>query len=232
VLPQLAKFKGAALNLLFPQRCLGCGREGELICSSCQLSLPKLVPPLCPKCGRPQSSGIVCPDCVSWKAHIDGIRSPFRFEGLARQAVHQLKYKNLRSLAQTLADLMSQYLAQNPMPADVIMPVPLHPRRLKERGYNQSALLAFFLAKSLGLPLDENCLARHKFLVPQARTQSVIERRRNVEEAFSCKNLAAGKQVLLVDDVCTSGATLDACAEVMKKSGVETVWALVFAREI
>jgi ComF family protein len=232
VLPQLAKFKGAALNLLFPQRCLGCGREGDLICSSCQLSLPKLVPPLCPKCGRPQSSGILCPDCVPWKAHIDGIRSPFRFEGLARQAVHQLKYKNLRSLAQTLADLLSQYLVLNPIPVDILMPVPLHPRRLKERGYNQSALLASHLGKSIGLPVDESCLARRKFLLPQARTQSVIERRRNVEEAFSCDKLSAGKQVLLVDDVSTSGATLDACAEVLKQAGAKSVWGLVFAREI
>jgi ComF family protein len=232
VLPQLAKFKGAALNLLFPQRCLGCGREGDLICSSCQLSLPKLVPPLCPRCGRPQTSGILCPGCASWSANIDGIRSPFRFEGLARQAVHQLKYKNLRSLAGTMAGLLSQYINANPLPIDTLIPVPLHPQRLRERGYNQSSLLTKHLGKCLELPVDETSLVRHRYLSPQAKTRSVIERRQNVLQAFSCKGSISDRQILLIDDVSTSGATLDACAAALKSGGARSVWGLVFAREI
>jgi ComF family protein len=232
VLPRLAKFKEAALNLLFPQKCLGCGREGGLICDSCQRSLSRLNPPICPKCGRPQLSGILCPTCVSWRANLEGIRSPFKFEGLIRESIHQLKYKNLRSLAQPLSVFLLDYLSAQPLPFDIIVPVPLHPRRLKERGYNQSLLLASAVAKSLGVRLEENSLIRHKYILPQAKTPSVAERRRNVSQAFSCRHPFEGKQVLLIDDVSTSGSTLDACAAALKSGGADSVWGLVLAREI
>ena len=87
VLPQVAKLGGMALDLLFPQRCIGCRKEGPLICPDCQGSLPRIMPPVCPLCGRPQSSGTLCPDCVSWQVSIDGIRSPFHFEEVMQQAV-------------------------------------------------------------------------------------------------------------------------------------------------
>jgi len=141
VLPQISKFKGAALDLLFPQRCLGCGEEGALICHTCQKSLARILPPLCPRCGKPQPSGIVCAQCVSWQSGIDGIRSPFRFHGVIRQAIHQYKYKNLRILAGPMASFLNDYLMQNHLPFQIIVPVPLHPERLKERGYNQSELI-------------------------------------------------------------------------------------------
>jgi len=82
---------------------------------------------LCPKCGRPQPSGILCPSCVSWQSAIEGIRSPFRFEGVMRQAVHELKYRNLRALAAPLGGMLAEYLNANPIPADVLVPVPMHP---------------------------------------------------------------------------------------------------------
>jgi len=114
VLPQLTRLKGIALNLLFPQWCVGCGKEGDFICSSCRRSLPRLMPPICPRCGRPQASGILCPACVGWQAEIDGIRSPFRFDGVIRQAIYQLKYRNLRALAVPLAKLLQDYLTTSP----------------------------------------------------------------------------------------------------------------------
>ncbi len=232
MLPQLAKFTAAALNIVYPQRCLGCGREGELICASCQSKLPRLSAPLCPKCGRPQASGIVCSDCVSRQTSINGVRAPFRFEALARESVHQLKYKNLRSLAGLMADLMADYLLGAALPVNTLAGVPLHPKRLKERGYNQSALLAAGLAVRLGLPVDCSSLVRCKYILPQARTTSAAERRRNLRGAFGCRPLTPGRQILLIDDVATSGATLDACAEAAKAAGAESVWGLVFAREI
>ncbi|MFC2048467.1 double zinc ribbon domain-containing protein [Chloroflexota bacterium] len=103
VLPQVARLGGIALNLLFPKWCVGCGKVGSFICHSCLISLPRVMPPLCPKCGSPQASDILCPSCVSWQAEIDGIRSPFRFDGVIRQAIYQLKYRNLRALAVPLA---------------------------------------------------------------------------------------------------------------------------------
>ncbi|MBI2980636.1 MAG: ComF family protein, partial [Chloroflexi bacterium] len=170
VLPQVAKLGGMALDLLFPQRCVGCGRDGAFICQSCHKSLPRLMPPLCPRCGRPQASGILCPSCVGWQAEIDGIRSPFRFDGVIRQAVHQLKYRNLRAIAAPLAQLVVDYLATSTVPAEVLVPVPLHRKRLRERGYNQSALLAKQIGKLTNMPVIEDCLVRERYTQPQART--------------------------------------------------------------
>jgi len=233
VLPQVAKLGGVALGLLFPQHCVGCGQEGDLICSSCLHSLPRIWPPLCPLCGSPQSSGIQCPGCVVWQARIDGIRSPFSFDGVMRQAIHQLKYRNIRSIAAPLARLLSDYLIDSPMPGEVLVPVPLHRKRIRERGYNQASLLARELGKLRSIPVVDDCLTRVRYVLPQARTATVEERRSNVAGAFACSNgRLQNKQVLLIDDVATSGATLDACAEALKASGVTSVWALVLARDI
>jgi len=191
------------------------------------------MPPLCPKCGRPQSSAMLCPNCLSWQAEIDGIRSPFRFDGAIRQAIHELKYRNLRALAVLLAQLLSDYLVSNPVPGEVLVPVPLHHKRLRERGYNQSSLLAQQLGKLANLPVVDDCLVRQRHAPPQARTSTVDERRSNVANAFFCRDRRLeGKQVLLIDDVSTSGSTLDACARALKEAGATTVWGLVLAREI
>ena len=232
MLPPLVKFKEAALDFLFPQWCLGCGKEGNYICTSCQCRLPLIAPPLCPACGRPQLNGLLCPACIKQRSIIDGIRSPFRFEGLIRHAVHQLKYRNLRAIARPLVRLLNEYLANNRLPGEVLVPVPLHPKRLRERGYNQSHLLAKELGRLTSLPLADDCLVRHRPSPPQAESANVEERRSNVTGAFSCLNdRLKGKQVLIIDDVATSGATLGACAAALKATGAGSVWGLTLARE-
>jgi len=164
---------------------------------------------------------------------LDGIRAPFRFDGLIRQAIHQLKYGNLRALAQPLAELLSDFLVANPVPGEVLVPVPLHPRRLRERGYNQSCLLAKVLGGLLKLPVMDDCLIRRQYVLPQTRTTSLAERRDNVTGAFTCRDQRLrDRQVLLLDDVSTSGATLGACAAVLKAAGATRVWGLVLAREV
>ncbi len=233
MLPQLTKLKGMALDLLFPQWCVGCGKEGDFLCYSCRRSLPRITPPLCPRCGKPQPSGILCPGCVGWQAELDGIRSPFRFDGVIRQAIHQLKYRNLRAIAQPLAKLLQDFLGTNPMLGEVLIPVPLHQKRLRERGYNQSRLLAQELGKLINLPVVDDCLTRQRHTPPQARTSTVDERRSNVANAFTCRNhRLQDKQVLLIDDVTTSGATLYACASTLKAAGATSVWGLVLAAEV
>jgi len=233
VLPQLVKVKGMALDLLFPRWCIGCGKEGDFICRACCRLLPRIAPPLCPKCGKSQPSGMLCPGCVSWQSRIDGIRSPFRFDGVIRQAIYQLKYKNLRALAVPMAKLLNDYLSTNPVPSEVLVPVPLHQKRLRERGYNQSSLLAQELGKLAKLPVVGNCLTRQRHALPQVRTSTMEERWHNVADAFTCvDHRLQGKQVLLIDDVATSGATLDACAKALKAVGTISVWGLVLAREI
>ncbi|MDO8473541.1 MAG: ComF family protein [Dehalococcoidia bacterium] len=163
---------------------------------------------------------------------MDGIRSPFSFEGTVRQAVHSLKYHNLRGLSHLLAQLIADYWVLNPLPADVLVPVPLHARRLRERGYNQSSLLARYLSQIIGVPEAEGMLVRCKDTPPQARTSSAEQRRLNVSGAFTVQGRAIrGKRVMLIDDVCTSGATLDACAAVLKRVGAVSVWGLTLAKE-
>jgi ComF family protein len=233
VLPQLTKLKGIALDLLFPRWCVGCGREGDFICSACLKSLVRITPPLCPRCGRPQLNAVVCPTCIGWPAAIDGIRAPFKFDGVVRQAIHELKYNNLRAIAPLLGQWLADYLKANPLPAEVLVPVPLHRQRLRERGYNQSQLLARELARLTDLPLVDDCLVRERPTPPQTRTANVEERRNNVADAFRCRDRRLeDRSVLLIDDVATSGATLDACARALKAAGASSGWGLVLAKEI
>lgn len=233
MLPQLTTFKRAALDLLFPQKCIGCGKEGDIICRGCIRSFPRIIPPICPRCGKPQASGIVCPNCINRKILIDGIRSPYIFKGTVRESIHEFKYKNIRCLAKPLALLLYEYLNQNPLSANLIVPVPLHAKRLRERGYNQSGLLAKELSNLIDIPYESDCLKRIKYILPQAKTKSVEERHRNLSDAFTCiQPKISNSSILLVDDVSTSGATLDACAKALKSSGANSVWGLVLAREL
>ena len=233
MLPRLAKLKGIAADLLFPEWCVGCGKEGGVLCSSCRQSLLRVMPPICPLCGKPQPNSRLCPSCIGWQAAIDGIRAPFQFDGVTRQAIHQLKYRNLRALVVPLTALLCDYLITIPMPGEVLVPVPLHPKRLRERGYNQSHLLAQELGKLIHLPVVEDCLIRQRHTPPQARTSSVDERRSNIVSAFiCCDRRLQDKQVLLIDDVTTSGATLNACATALKTAGASSVWGLALATEV
>ncbi|MBI2958090.1 MAG: ComF family protein [Chloroflexi bacterium] len=128
---------------------------------------------------------------------------------------------------------MAQYFLASPLPADILVPVPLHVHRMRERGYNQSTLLARDLGHTLNIPLDEENLLRRKDTPPQARTPSADQRQRNVSGAFAMRSRKLkGKRVLLIDDVCTSGATLDSCARVLKRAGSASVWGFTLAKEI
>jgi ComF family protein len=221
------------VDSFFPRRCVGCGKGGDFLCPRCLGRLPKLVPPLCPKCGRPQASAIICAICRKRQTELDGIRSPFRFDEAIRKAIHELKYRNLKAIAPCLAGLLADYLGANPLPGEALICVPLHPRRLRERGYNQSGLLVRELGKRVDLPVIEDCLIRVNQAQPQVRAVDVEERRRNVADAFVCRDeKVSGKQIILIDDVCTSGATLESCAVALKNRGATSVWGLTLAREI
>ena len=233
MLPPIVRLKRIALDLLFPRWCISCSREGDYICDSCRQLLPTISPPICPTCGKPQHEGILCQECTDAKSEIDGIRSPFVFDGVIRQVIHELKYRNLRALAVPLATFLHDYTIDNPVSGEVLVPVPLHRKRLRERGYNQSGLVARELSKLSGLPVVDDCLVREQYTPPQARSANVNERRDNVIKAFTCRDSRLqGKQVLLLDDVTTSGATLIACAGALKFAGATSVWALVIAMEL
>ncbi len=236
LLPPVKNLTRVVFDLFFPRWCIGCGREGDFICQACQQSLKLITPPICPRCGRPQDGEPAkdgCPGCTGWQDDIDSIRAPFLFEGIIRVAIHEFKYRNLRTLAPALAGLLHDYLATNPVTGDVLVPVPIHRKRLQERGYNQSALLARELGQLNGLPVVDNCLVRLVSTPPQARSTGITERLSNVAGAFTCRDQRLQhKRIILIDDVSTSGATLNTCATALKTAGATEVRGLVLALEL
>jgi len=138
----------SALDFVFPIHCAGCGREGDVICAQCVDGLERLTAPYCRVCADPGVNGL-CRWCGQSSPGFDSLRSPFSFEGPVRDAIHRLKYKGERASAGLLAGLMAECLGGNPVPADALVPIPLHPLRLRSRGYNQSALLAHEIGKLL-----------------------------------------------------------------------------------
>jgi len=152
-------------------------------------------------------------------------------EGAIKEAIHAFKYRNIRAAAPELGQLLAQYLEAHPMPGEVLAPVPLHPRWLRSRGYNQAALLARELGKLSGLPVNERLLSRTKNTPPQVQTSNREERRRNMAGSFKCNIDACGLSVILVDDVTTTGSTLSACAAALKEAGAVSAWGLALAKE-
>jgi ComF family protein len=206
---------------------------GYYLCVQCAARLPVLQGPLCPHCGQPQSSGILCPSCAAKPSAMSSIRSTFRFEGAVRQAIHELKYRNLRAIAPTLATYLVAHLSQGTDVHDVVVPVPLHPQRMRLRGYNQAELLAREIGTAQGLLVSACSLRRTRAGASQARTSDMRERQRNVVDAFTCTDASiSGKRILLIDDVCTTGATLEACAAALRAAGASDVSGLTVAREV
>lgn len=152
------------------------------------------------------------------------------FDGAIRRAIHAFKYRHVAALGEPLGNILAEFWQQVAWPVDLIVPVPLHSHRQRERGYNQAALLAQGLVRAAHLPLRANALQRVRATASQM-TLDAAQRRSNVNAAFrSDDNGLRGKRVLLVDDVCTTGATLNACAVALKSAGAVEVWGLTLAR--
>lgn len=229
----LRQLQNEVIDFFFPRECIECGKVGDFICIQCAKKFTRPIPPLCLRCGKPESSGTFCYECWGKCNGLDSIRSVFIFDGTLRKAVHSLKYHNLRSIAQCLGSYMADYYSANGMTGDVLVPVPLHDLRIRERGYNQSGLLASEISRNVGIPVNQTFLKRIRNCKPQARTSGVEERRRNMENAFGCTgNGVNGLDVVVIDDVCTTGATLEACASVLKAAGAKRVTGFTLAREI
>ncbi len=224
----------SALDLLFPIHCVGCGEEGDVICASCVDGLKRLEQPYCDTCAQPSVQG-QCQWCLDHPSAIDGIRAPYLFEGPLREAVHRLKYRGWRAAAPLLGGLLAGYLEQHSLPRltgdAILVPVPLHPRRLRSRGYNQSNLLAREAGKLLELPVREDLLKRVNDSLPQVEARTREHRRANVAGNFESAAEVAGLSILLVDDVATTGSTLVSCAAALKDAGATSVRGLALARE-
>ena len=227
------------LDLLFPFHCLGCGREGAALCVECARTLQR-TPPSCFVCHAivPSAAGIMpgrtCQRCRK-KTAVAGFFSPFRFEDpVIRELIHGLKYARIRSFGSILGDLVADALLYFGLAFSepvLIVPMPLHPGRQRARGFNQAEIIGGRMAERLGYALQRDLLVRTKFTAPQVGL-SGSERRENVKGAFrvSVSSLPRAGTILLIDDVTTTGATMEQAARALRLSGAGRVWAITVAR--
>lgn len=221
------------LDVLFPPRCVGCGRRGVDVCPACVAALRPLGPRVCPRCGAPTPSGAPCARCQRQPPVTRAILAPYPFEGAVRSAILRLKYDGRTRLADFLGSVLVEALQARPLDVDLIVPVPLWPARRRQRGFNQSELLAERVAEVTGWPLEPSALGRARDTLQQTRL-AARDRWRNVDSAFTVDPSIdlTGRRILLVDDVCTTGATLEACAAPLVRAGAWGVWAVVAARDL
>jgi ComF family protein len=221
------------LTAVFPPRCIGCGLRGVDLCDECRAGVPWLQAAVCPYCARPSRLARICAACDREGPELNGVRAACQFEGVARAAIHDLKYRRIRSRAGVLADLLMEALARRPLAFDVLVPVPLAPGRLRHRGFNQSELVAQMIGRTLGVELVSKALERTRETSPQVG-RTAQDRSANILDAFACRLPEAvhDRRVAIVDDVMTTGATLAACAEPLRAAGAARVYGLVVAREV
>jgi ComF family protein len=203
---------------------------GTRWCAPCETSVLKIEPPLCPVCGQKLTTPELCSRCQKTTPGYTAIRSWAIFDGSVRNALHELKYKRNVGLGEILARSLVQLLQHESWKVDLVTPVPLGLARLAERGYNQSSLLARPISMALNIPYRPNALFRAR----ETRSQvglTAAERRLNVSGAFVAHpNWVTGRNILVVDDVTTSGSTLDACAVALFTAGARQVYGLTLAR--
>ena len=234
----------AFTELLFPTLCLSCGgvlseRREHPFCPDCYAGIRFITGPLCPVCGIPypveEGPDHVCGDCLLKKRHIGAARSLGVYESVLLDAIHAFKYGGNVTLGERLGRLMAQqdYPAFGIQDYSLILPVPLHPRRLRQRGFNQSVILAREISRCHGVAMDFRTLRRIVDTESQAGLKKE-ERRSNIRKAFSVTGpeQIRGRNILLVDDVYTTGSTLGECARTLLKEGAEAVGALTLARAI
>lgn len=219
------------LSRAAPGSCLLCGADagGTLICADCADDLAPAPAPACPQCGEATTHGERCGACLTRPPHFAATVAPFRYEFPVDRVVQALKYGHQLTVAPWIAACLAERLDAGEY--DLIVPLPLHPARLRERGFNQSQEIARHLGRRLGLPVDAASLIRRRPTPPQAGlTQK--ERHANVRGAFECWTDLAGRRALLVDDVMTTGATADECARVLRLHGATSVTVAVAARAL
>lgn len=236
-----SRLKQHLLDLFFPLTCLGCGKEDTLLCDRCLAGITPILEQSCPFCCRRITPhGETCFACLDKKTALDGVLVGSDYDqALLDTAIHTFKYRSIESLALPLGDLLVRTVrsADLPLP-DLIVPVPLHPWRLRYRGFNQSELLGRHLATHLlpgtDIPLDTTGLIRQRFTLPQQKMRNAEDRKRNIRDAFalrkSNRNIFKNKHIWLIDDVATTASTLDACAKILKKAGAKSVFGIVLAR--
>jgi len=230
------------INLVFPNRCLFCGvflNQKSCICDNCKGLLELIGQSYCKRCGAPQIEEIQTPDC----SQCNDFNFSFRkneslgvYTGVMRELIHQLKFKKRISLSSFFADLMIQYKKSYIMKHNLLVPVPLNRCRYSERGFNQSYLLCRSIARRINIDFNGEVLSRKGSSLPQSEMDSLQKRLLNLTDRFCVRsvkeNLIKGKDILIIDDVITTGATVSACAEALYIKGARSVDVLTVARAV
>lgn len=232
------------LDIIYPKSCPVCREKlvpetsvDELVCSPCWSGIKMNLPPFCHCCGRQLAkqrfSKNICNQCARIKVHFDRAFSPCSYEGAIKKLIHEFKYKGRQKLGRPLSRLMIEFIKEYNLPIeymDVILPVPLHKARLREREFNQAGILSDFLSREFAKPARNDILVRHR----HTRTQTELDgalRLKNVEACFSvrAKEEVKDKNVLLVDDILTTSATSSQAALALKEAGANIVFVLTLA---
>lgn len=234
------KILSQIIKLIYPLRCPVCGdylKEEAMLCKRCLDGLKRLEPPFCSVCGVPFSgsgNSHLCEDCLRKRPVFSSIFSPYLYQDTAMRAVQLFKFQKKMLVGKTMGILLGRFALniwdKKELKEHVIVPVPLGKRRLRQRGFNQSLVLARYVSKAIGLPLDYLSLRRIKETEPQSLLKK-DKRKKNVKGAFQVLgDRLKRKNIILVDDVVTTGSTLNECALALKRAGAKQIVCLVFAR--
>ena len=242
-LERIMKFRSTLFQFFLPPQCPCCEKfleEGQQgVCSNCLSEIRWIVPPFCSICGIPfiskEIEGHPCGACMTHRKYFTMARALGAFEGSLQEAIHRWKYEGKTHLtpffAEWMAEGLNRYWGSDSL--DLLIPVPLHTQRLRQRGFNQAILLVKELSRRTGIPYHKRILQKKKSTIPQVNL-SGVEREKGVRGTFHVigKEELLGKTVLLIDDVYTTGATVNECSKVLLRGGVERVDVLTLAHAL
>ncbi len=228
------------LDIVYPKRCVGCGRIGRYFCNSCvaKIRVVGANEAICPVCEKPAIEGATHPRCQT-RYSLDGLTCFFRYDGVVRKAIKAIKYRLVFDLVHEFislipSSLFTELTKRRCDESSILVPIPLHSSRYRFRGFNQAELLGRFITNRLGIPLRTDILKRTKKTTPQVEMKDREERLRNMEKIFIVNNTAMKQcgnvAIVLFDDVFTTGATMRSAANVLKRTGARFVWAVTMAR--
>jgi competence protein ComFC len=228
----LYHFFWCAIDWIYPPFCGGCNQPGTRWCPGCQNKVVQPKENICQRCGNFLHNNKSCPNCTINPPSYKILRSWGEYNGPLREAIHSLKYNRNIGLAEALSTHLVELLKELEWPVDLVIPVPLGTQRMRERGYNQASLLAYPLALACKIPYSGKALQRSRETPTQVGL-TALQRIENVADAFKAKrSIVSMKSVLVIDDVTTTGATQNSCAQALLNAGAFCVYGLTLARAV
>lgn len=227
------KIKKIILDIVFPIRCLSCNKEGDWVCSRCLNKIKLYNYNLCPICELDNKDGSVCGYCKN-NSHLDGLMVVLENNELTRKNIHFVKYNFISDIFGYLKPRLSEFISKNPIWRDffVLVPVPLHRRRFLERGFNQSQIICDIISEIRGNKINNKILKKIKYHHHQVGLDA-DKRKSNIVNSFMVNHEFDedyNKTIIIVDDVYTTGSTIEECAKTLKESGYKKVWGLVLIK--